>query len=66
MSKNNNTSDMTCLTKKLNGVLGAIDKKALEGLTIITYMKKNPDLDDAAKANLDRWNANLLRIRDEV
>ena len=66
MSTKNNTVDMKKLTKKLNSVLIAIDTKALEGLTLISYMKKDPDLDESAKANLDRWEKNLLHIRDEV
>lgn len=66
MARTNNTLDMKKLSKKLTSVLSAIDGKALEGMTLITYMKKDPDLDEAAKANLDRWEKNLLRIRDEV
>lgn len=66
MAGNTNTLDMKKLSKKLNSVLTAIDGKALEGMTLITYMKKDPDLDDAARANLNRWESNLLRIRAEV
>lgn len=66
MSNSNNTLDMKKLTKKLNNILGAIDTKALEGLAVISYMEKNPDLDTAAKENLNRWKNNLTRVRDEV
>jgi len=66
MSGNTNTMDMKKLSKKLNSVLTAIDGKALEGMTLITYMKKDPDIDEAARANLNRWESNLLRIRAEV
>jgi hypothetical protein len=62
----NNTIDFKILTKKLAAGLGAIDKKALDLLAIISYLKKNPDLDEAAKQNIGRWESNLLRVRSEV